>query len=490
MPENSWYDDSYNELEPISALTSDLSEVDDINTHYYRGLAGRRRKAVLTLTVIWSSTIALHLLSWGYWLVAGLATLAGVHLLRVVRAKALPAPAPLTEQDSEKLPYVSLLVAAKNEEAVIASLVKRLCNLDYPASCYEVWVVNDNSTDRTGLVLDRLTTQYEQLRVVHRAIDASGGKSGALNEVWVRAKGDIVGVFDADAQVPQDLLRRVLPLFERKEVGAVQVQKSVAQAQLSTHPDADNFWIQGQVAEMALDSYFQQQRIAIGGIGELRGNGQFVRRAALTSCGGWNEETITDDLDLTVRLHLDRWDVEFLLFPAVVEEGVTRAIGLWHQRNRWAEGGYQRYLDYWRLLLRNRMGTRKTLDVFVFWLLQYIMPTAALPDVVMAIARNTYPIFAPMTSLTFVMSVIGMMAGLKRIRATQALQSGGNSKLATSSWTLFFQALRGTFYMFHWFPVLIIMTARLSIRPKQLKWVKTAHHGTDEVWLDVSEQEG
>jgi 1,2-diacylglycerol 3-beta-glucosyltransferase len=72
---------------------------------------------------------------------------------------------------------------------------------------------------------------------------------------------------------------------------------------------------------MALDAYVQQQRIAFGGIGELRGNGQFVRRTALERCGGWNEETITDDLDLTFRLHLDQWDIEILTCAAVEEEG-------------------------------------------------------------------------------------------------------------------------------------------------------------------------
>ncbi|MBD2460672.1 glycosyltransferase family 2 protein [Oscillatoria sp. FACHB-1407] len=488
MPGSTWYDsDSYNELEPISALTSDLSEIDDINTHYYRGLGGRRRKAALALTVIWSSTIALHLVSWGSWFVLCVTTFIGIHLLRMLMTRSLPVPQPLTEQDPEKLPFVSLLVAAKNEEAVIPSLVKTLCSLDYPASRYELWVINDNSSDRTGVLLDRLAKDYEQLRVVHRAPDAGGGKSGALNDVWTRARGEILGVFDADAQVPQDLLRRVLPLFERQEVGAVQVRKAIAQAQLATHPDAKNFWIQGQVAEMAIDSYFQQQRIALGGIGELRGNGQFVRRVALASCGGWNEETITDDLDLTVRLHLDHWDIDFLMFPPVIEEGVTRAVGLWHQRNRWAEGGYQRYLDYWRLLARNRLGTRKTVDLFIFWLLQYIMPTAALPDMMMAIARNTMPIFAPMTSLTLTMTVLGMMIGLKRMRLGQATQA--QTQHSQSPWTLFFEAVRGTFYMLHWFPVIISMSARLSIRPKQLKWVKTAHHGTDEVWLDVSEQQ-
>jgi len=62
----------------------------------------------------------------------------------------------------------------------------------------------------------------------------------------------------------------------------------------------------------------------------------------LERCGLWNE-TITDDLDLTLRLHLDQWDIE-VVASAVQEEGVTSAIALWRQRNRWAEGGYQRWI--------------------------------------------------------------------------------------------------------------------------------------------------
>jgi 1,2-diacylglycerol 3-beta-glucosyltransferase len=485
MPDQSWYEnDAYNELEPISSLTSDISDIDDINSHFYRGLAGRRRKAAVALTVIWSGTIALHLFSWGYWLVLCLTTLVGVHVLRMLFARPLPTPPPLLETDPEKVPFVSLLVAAKNEEAVVASLVKMLCNLDYPASRYELWVINDNSSDRTPILLDRLAKDYDQLRVVHRAADAGGGKSGALNEVLPRTKGDIIAVFDADAQVPQDLLRRVLPLFDRQQVGAVQVRKAIAQVEIPGNPNAKNFWIRGQAAEMALDTFFQEQRNAIGGIGELRGNGQFVRRVALEHCGGWNEETITDDLDLTLRLHLDQWDIECLTFPAVVEEGVTRAIGLWHQRSRWAEGGYQRFLDYWRLIARNRLGTRKSLDLFVFLMTQYVVPTAAVPDLMMAIARSSSPMLAPITSLTLTLSALGMFLGIRRIQLGQAghreTRQGRSRRLM-----VLMQAMLGTFYMLHWLPVIVTTTARLSIRPKRLKWVKTVHHGSDEVWLDV-----
>jgi len=425
---------------------------------------GRRGKAAAVLTAIWGGTIALHLISWGAWVVWGLTGLLWMHAFRVLFASPKPALPPLADESREDWPYVSLLVAAKNEEAVIARFVESICNVDYPIDRYEVWAIDDHSSDGTPLVLEQLTKQYPQLKVFRRGANASGGKSGALNQVLPLTRGEFVGVFDADATVTPDLLRRVLPVFEKQQVGAVQVRKAIANASV-------NFWTRGQEAEMALDSFFQQQRIAIGGIGELRGNGQFMRRNALERCGGWNEETITDDLDLTVRLHLDRWDIEFLAFPAVSEEGVTNARALWHQRNRWAEGGYQRYLDYWRLILPGRMGTGKTWDLFGFWVSQYFLPTVALPDFLMSIVLRRMPIASPLTFMTLTLSVVGMFVGLRRTRKETKFD-------VRRVFATLLQTLRGTVYMFHWLLVGTV-TARIAVRPKRLKWVKTVHQGAD-----------
>jgi len=395
-----------------------------------------------------------------------LTALLGIQAVRLLLARPLKTPKPLLDDNPADLPYVSLLVAAKNEESVISNLVKMLCDLDYPKTRYEVWVIDDHSTDRTPVLLDQLAAEYDQLKVLHRSADAGGGKSGALNQVLPLTKGEIVGVFDADAQVPKDLLRRVLPMFGKSEMGAVQVRKAIANA-------SQNFWTRGQMAEMAFDTYIQQQRIAIGGIGELRGNGQFVRRLALERCGGWNEQTITDDLDLTIRLHLDKWNIGFLDFPAVEEEGVTTALALWHQRNRWGEGGYQRYLDYWRLIASNRMGTLKTLDLFSFVIIQYLLPAAAVPDCLMAIARKSFPILSPLTGLGLTLALIGMFIGLRRTQR--------NKQLSVSTFFVtLLQTLRGNFYLLHWMLVMAGITARISVRPKRLKWVKTVHEGSGE----------
>ncbi|NJN03131.1 MAG: glycosyltransferase family 2 protein [Leptolyngbyaceae cyanobacterium SL_1_1] len=444
------------------------------------GYAGRRQKAAITLIALWGGTLALHLSRWGNAVVLFSTALMGVHVLRVLFARPRQTPPPLSgyetyktgtlrQTDADPWPYISLLVAAKNEEAVIESLVNSLFRLDYPRDRYDLWIINDNSSDSTGTVLDRLAQQYQQLHVVHRGAEAKGGKSGALNLVWPQTDGDLVAVFDADAQVPVDLMRRTVPMFSYAQtVGAVQVRKAIANS-------STNFLTRCQQVEMALDSYFQQQRIALGGIGELRGNGQFVRRSALVTCGGWNEETITDDLDLTVRLHLSGWEIDFLAFPSVKEEGVTRPSALWHQRNRWAEGGYQRYLDYWRLIGQNRMGLEKTLDMLAFWVMQYMLPVVTPADLLVATLRHRSPIFAPLTALAVMLSMIGMFVGLRRIQKASVLMT-------------LIRSLRGTVYMLHWLPVIASTTIRISVRPKRLKWVKTVHQGDphDEFPLDVS----
>lgn len=471
MPQNYWTDnDPDQDLDPISSLLSEWTdpeeEEEEFRSDFFQGLSGRRRKAAFVLMLVWGVTIGLHLVTWGIWVVMAIAGMILIHALRLIIAKPDPTPEPLSDQAIADAPSVSLLVAAKNEEAVISNLVNLLCNLDYPTDKCEVWIIDDYSTDKTPQILDNLAKQYSQLNVVHRPANAGGGKSGALNQVLSLTKGDIIGVFDADAKVSKDLLRCVVPLFENPEMGAVQVRKAIANAPV-------NFWTEGQMAEMALDGYFQQQRIAIDGMGELRGNGQFVRRSALERCGKWNEQTITDDLDLTIRLHLDNWTIGSLFDPAVEEEGVKDAIALWHQRNRWAEGGYQRYLDYWRLILSPRMGFKKKLDMITFIMLQYLLPTAAIPDFVMMLTRDRLPLVSPISGLVLSLSCWGMYSGLRRIRKGEQLSF---ADLLSIGW----QTLKGTFYMIHWFIIIPSVTARMSIRPKRLKWVKTVHEGTAE----------
>lgn len=469
MPQNSRPEnESDQNFDPIGSFLSEWSDPEDeeeeFRNDFFQGFEGRRKKAALAMMIISLVTMTLHYVTWGAYAVYSLTILLAIQLLRLIAAKPALGEA-ATEKELTTTPSISLLVAAKNEEAVIAKLVKSLFELDYPQDQYEVWIIDDYSTDKTPEILDQLALTYQQLKVLHRPANAGGGKSGALNQVLPLTKGEIVGVFDADAGVPKNLLWQIASLFQTEKIGAIQVRKAIAN-------ETENFWTEGQGAEMALDSYFQQKRIAIGGLGELRGNGQFVRRRALDSCGGWNEQTITDDLDLTFRLHLDQWDIGFLQTPPVEEEGVTTTLSLWHQRNRWAEGGYQRYLDYWRWLISDHLSWQKKADLLCFLTLQYLIPTAAIPDLLISLIRHRLPIFSPFTAVVLSFSYWGMFRGLA---STYPGEKIGFTEVAILLWRSF----TGMLYMFHWFVILPSTTLRMAIRRKRLKWVKTVHQGSN-----------
>jgi 1,2-diacylglycerol 3-beta-glucosyltransferase len=455
-------------------LDADILDELDFPQWILNSAQRRRLKATVVLLLVWITVSAMHLMPISGLAMTGLATvIAAAHAVRFSVSVPPPLPAALEvpEQDtalevtkSVVLPRVSILVPAKNESQVLPHLLSSFAHLDYPATHTELWVIDDGSTDQTLEILTRYQEKLSHLHIYPRLPGAGGGKSGALNEVLPHTQGDIVLVCDADATVPSDFLRRTLPLFftadpGARPVGAVQVRKAIANAK-------DNFWTRGQEAEMALDSYFQQQRTAIHGLGELRGNGQLVRRDVLQKCGGWNESTLTDDLDLSFKLHLAGVDILFVSDPAIYEEGVTTWRSLWHQRSRWAEGGYQRYLDYWPAILKNGMGFSKTIDLVLFFLVQYLIPMALVPDFLWGIFYSHRSVLWPLTLLMSGMSITAFWGGLRQIHHLRG-------------WQLLLRTGHGLLYMLHWIPVMIATTTRLCIQPKRLKWVKTEHRGVD-----------
>ena len=113
--------------------------------------------------------------------------------------------------DPAKLPSLDVVVAARDEEAVVPRLVERLTSLRYPSGQLTTWVIDDGSLDRTPALLDDLAIQHPELNVIHRQRNAGGGKSGALNTALGCLKGEWLLVLDADAQLQDDLLERLVP---------------------------------------------------------------------------------------------------------------------------------------------------------------------------------------------------------------------------------------------------------------------------------------
>jgi len=262
----------------------------------------------------------------------------------------------------------SLIVPASNEESVIAQTVHSLFALDYPAERFEIVVVDDGSTDRTGEILDGLRPRYgERLQVIHVPTEeARRGKSAALNRAFghlransrFRGRADwVVGIFDADCLADRPLLRRASFHFLRPEVGGVQSAVRIYNRHRSTLARIQDVEFTGFTRAM------QMIRVVLFKSAGFGGNGQFIRAEALIRAAPpgepamyWKEDSLTEDLELNTRVILQNWDFEFVADAGVEQEGVERIRDLYRQRTRWAWGYLQVFTDY---VLRGRLFTHK-----------------------------------------------------------------------------------------------------------------------------------
>lgn len=400
------------------------------------------------------------------WPALTLAVLLGGYSLRTVLLQALrPADSvqliPDAAASAVALPPVDVVVAARDEQAVITRLVESMALLRYPEGLLTLWVVDDASSDRTPQLLAELQQRFAFLRVLRREPGAGGGKSGALNLVSQQLQGRWMLVLDADADLQPDTLERLIPMAEAGGWSALQLRKAVA------NPQA-NWLTRAQAMEMALDAVIQQGRLGSGGVAELRGNGQLLSREALKRAGGFNEATVTDDLDLSFRLLLAGEPVGILWDPPVREEAVLTMAALWRQRQRWAEGGLQRFFDYWPALCSDRLRVAQRLDLASFFLLQYAMPVVALADLLGALLTSSRPTFWPLSVIAFALSGVSIFTGSRR-------PSEGPTFPAMTPWNL---AL-GIVYLGHWFVVIPWTTLRMALLPKTLVWAKTTHLGAE-----------
>jgi 1,2-diacylglycerol 3-beta-glucosyltransferase len=445
----------------------------------------RRLKAALFLVGCAVAGMAPHALGPATRLLPGgiLAVLLGGHgLLTVLRGLASPLPdatlgtatAPAgSEPGAAASPAIDVVVAARDEQAVIARLVERVAALRWPEGRLRLWVIDDGSEDRTPEVLAELQPRWPLLRVLRRPRDAGGGKSGALNRVLRELEGHWLLVLDADADLQPDTLERLIPFAEAGPWDAVQLRKAVVNASV-------NLLTRAQAMEMAFDALLQEGRLARGGVGELRGNGQLLRREAVLACGGFNESTLTDDLDLSLRLVLAGHPIGVLWDPPVGEEGVLGWRALWRQRQRWAEGGLQRFLDHGFGFGSDRLTPFQTFDLLAFGLLQYAMPLLAVADLLGVLLSGTPPLMWPFSIVAFASSALAMVGGCRRARGGPVLP------VMTP-----FNVALGILYLTHWFVVIPWVTVRMALLPKRLVWAKTLHLGDLEEPEDLAaETEG
>ncbi len=246
---------------------------------------------------------------------------------------ALPTP----KGELTELPRVTIQLPIFNEMYVVERLVDAVCRIEYPRERFEVQVLDD-STDETCSIARARVEQWKAKGVdivyIHRT-NRSGFKAGALENGLHLAKGDFVAVFDADFVPSVDFLTRTVPFFADNKVGMVQVRWG--------HLNRD-FSILTQAQSILLDGHFIIEHTARNRSGcffNFNGTAGIWRRSTIKDAGGWQHDTLTEDLDLSYRAQLKGWQFVFLpeiISPAEVPVDMN---AFKSQQHRWAKGSIQ-----------------------------------------------------------------------------------------------------------------------------------------------------
>jgi cellulose synthase/poly-beta-1,6-N-acetylglucosamine synthase-like glycosyltransferase len=356
------------------------------------------------------------------------------------------------------LPFVSIIVPVNNEAKVVGRLLSALTGLNYPAEKREIILVNDASTDGTGEICREFSLSHPEVKVVERV--SSTTKAGALNCGLGFARGEVVATFDGDSVPEPESLLKAVSYFEDESVAAVQGRICSINAD------------QNMLTRFISYECSVQYEIYLGGkdaldlfVG-LAGTCQFIRKAELDAVGGWNEDCLGEDSELSVKLIERGKAIRYASEVRTYEESPSNVKGLLSQRARWYRGNIEVGLKFGRLMRRpnlRRFDAEMTfLGTFVVMLcvINYFAPLWAfsIPPMLVTVVIAQFVCFATL----FVFGVIGVALAC----LTKPL------RLRNVFWLPFIYAYCG-FQSF----IALYAVFEIMLRRKR-KWRKTEHLGS------------
>lgn len=328
------------------------------------------QQLVLTLVTVVTGLVAIY--ACNVWVLS---------LLSIRGGKKLANPPPV-----KSWPAVSVHLPFYNEEAVAGRLLNACVNLDYPREKLEIIVVDD-STDATTEVAREYESRHPDLvKVIHRD-ERRGFKGGALQVAMQQSTAKYICLFDADYLPPPSFLKETIPYFNLDEKAAfVQARWTYLDGQFS--------WF-AKAISLAIDIYaFVDQRARSVGnlLAHFSGTCGVFRRHAIEDVGGWSSETVTEDLDLSVRLHLKGW--RYIYVPTVACPGeIPKSLdSLRHQQFRWARGFSECLRRYGVAILRSKkLGFFQKLEAIMHLVTYFMSPLAIIGIVVGLLYYSIFP---------------------------------------------------------------------------------------------------
>lgn len=283
-----------------------------------------------------------------------------------------PPPPPLTET-----PLVVVQLPLYNERDVVGRLIDATAALDWPNLRIQVL---DDSTDDTLACADAAILRARARGIpveVHHRDDRTGFKAGALAAGMAATAGEFFAIFDADFVPPPDFLRRVMPAMGDPNIGMVQARWGHLNDQRSALTGAQ---------AMLLDGHFAIEHTARATAGlwtHFNGTAGVWRRRCIDDGGGWQHDTLTEDLDLSYRAQLKGWRFAYRLDVTVPAELPESFAALRTQQRRWAKGSIQTFRKLLFPVLTAPAPLRKRAEALMHLSANLIWPLALLLAVLM-----------------------------------------------------------------------------------------------------------
>ena len=319
------------------------------------------------------------------------------------------------------LPRVTVQLPMYNEDQVAERIIRTACQIDYPLDRLEIQVLDD-STDHSADIAKAAVAEWAAkgypIKYIHRA-DRKGYKAGALAAGMTEASGDFIAIFDADFLPPRDILHNVLDYFVDEQIGMVQIRWD--------HLNRDASLLTKSQA-IFLDGHFVIEHTARNRSGRFmhfNGTAGVWRRKTIEDAGGWQHDTLTEDLDLSYRAQMKGWQFVYLPQYAAPAELPPEMISFKAQAHRWTKGSVQTCIKLLPKILRSRhLSYRIKTEAFF-----HLTNTLVYPLMVF-LTLMIYPAFYGYVS--------GIEAPLKTVEWGRFLFTASLFVLATCSASTFF----------------------------------------------------
>lgn len=273
-------------------------------------------------------------LIFGFWVMVNMLLFVHVFHELILMKLALKPARPKVDNQAGDLPFVTIQLPLYNEKYVVKRLLEAISKLEYPKEKLEVQILDDSNDETSDLIRDFIRNENESgFEFIHiQRSDRSGYKAGALAYGTELSKGEFIAIFDADFVPDPKFLKHTIPQFQDAKVGVVQTRWLHINEEHSLLTRAQS---------VMLNTHFSVEHLGRkngNGFINFNGTAGVWRKECILSAGGWQADTLTEDLDLSFRAQIKGWKFEYLFDVGSPAELPVTFDAYRTQQFRWSKG--------------------------------------------------------------------------------------------------------------------------------------------------------